>query len=136
MSCSRRIRRCTRWRRSAPGSPKAGPIHSSIPVSSMPMRRRWRRRSKRRSSSKLPQRRKRRGDVALEGRAGLSARRALRVHIERVDRLARGREEAVALPAAKAEVGAALVERDTADYHAGGGEHDDAVEFGIAYSPG
>ncbi len=49
-------------RRSAPSSPKAGPIRSSIPASSMPTRRRWRRRSRTRSPSRPPPRRKRRDE--------------------------------------------------------------------------
>ena len=68
-------------------------------------------------------------------RARLSARRALRVHIQRVDRLARGHEQAVALQAAEAEVGAALGQRDAADHDAVGREDHDAVEFGIAHAP-
>src|SRR5207237_2271777 len=42
----------------------------------------------------------------------LSPQRALRVHIECVDRLARGHEQAVALQFAKIEIGAALAQRD------------------------
>ena len=70
-------------------------------------------------------------------RAGRGAipRRALRVHIQRVDRLARGHEQAVALQAAEAEVGAALGQGDAADHDAVGREHHDAVEFGIAHAP-
>src|SRR6185295_1001042 len=63
-----------------------------------------------------------------------AARRALRVHVERVDRLARGHEQAVALQAAEAEVGAALGQGDAADHDAVGGEYHDAVEFGIAHA--
>jgi D-galactarolactone cycloisomerase len=65
----------------------------------------------------------------------LAPRRALRVYIERVDRLARGHEQAVALQASEAEIGAALGQRDAADHDAVGREHHDAVEFGIAHAP-
>src|ERR1017187_7559096 len=65
----------------------------------------------------------------------LAPERALRVHIERADRLAPGPEQAVALYAAETEVGAALGQRDTADHDAVGGVHHDAVELGIAHAP-
>ena len=65
----------------------------------------------------------------------LSPERALRIHIQRVDRLARGHEQAVALQPAEAEIGAALGQRDTADHHAVGRVDHDAVEFGIAHAP-
>ena len=48
-------------------------------------------------------------------RRNLSPQRALRIHIQRVDRLARGHEQAVALEAAETEVGAALGQGDAAD---------------------
>src|ERR1700723_606633 len=66
---------------------------------------------------------------------GLSSECALRVHIERVDRLARGHEQAIALQAAEADIGAAFGQRDTADRFAVGREDHDAVEFGIAHAP-
>ena len=58
-------------RRSAPSSPMARPIRSSIPASSTPMPRRWKRRSKTRSPSRPPPRRKRRAEPAREGARGL-----------------------------------------------------------------
>src|SRR5258707_13312637 len=65
----------------------------------------------------------------------LSPERALGVYIERVDRLARGHEQPVALQAAEAKVGAALGQRDAADQHAVGRVDHDAVELGIAHAP-
>src|SRR3954464_10614616 len=112
----------------------ARPIPSSIPASSMPTPRRWKRRLKTRSPSRPPPHRKRRGELALR-RADLSPGRALRVHIQRVDRLARGHEQAVALHAAEAEVGAAFGQGDAADHHTVGCEHHNTVEFGIAHAP-
>ena len=56
-------------RRSAPSSPMARPIRSSIPASSTPMRRRWKRRSRTRWPSRPPPRRKRRGELARAGAA-------------------------------------------------------------------
>src|SRR5207248_1279242 len=52
---------------------------------------------------------------------------ALGFDIERIDRLARRHEEAIALDTAEAEVGAALGQEDTADQLAVGGEDGDAV---------
>src|SRR5580698_4949618 len=65
----------------------------------------------------------------------LSPQRALRVHIERVDRLARGHEQPVALQPAEADVGAALGQRDAADQLAVGRVDHDTVEFRIAHAP-
>src|SRR4030095_1107565 len=65
----------------------------------------------------------------------LAAERALCVEIERVDRLACGHEQAVALHAAEAEVGAALWQGDAADHDGVGGIDHDAVELGIAHAP-
>ncbi len=65
----------------------------------------------------------------------LSPQRALGVHIQRVDRLARGHEQAVALQAAEAEVGAALGQRDAADHDAIGRVDHHAVELGVAHAP-
>src|SRR5271154_3609662 len=67
--------------------------------------------------------------------ANLSPQRALRVHIERVDRLARSHEQPVALQAAEAEIGAALGQCDAAYQLAVGRVDHDAVEFGIAHAP-
>src|SRR4051812_37359081 len=60
-----------------------------------------------------------------EAAASLPPDRALRIDIHRVERVARGHEQAVALDAAEAEVRAALGERDMADHRAVGGEHHD-----------
>src|SRR5271170_4751033 len=57
-----------------------------------------------------------------------AADRALGVHIQRIERVAGRHEQAVALDAAEAEVGAALGERDLADPLAVRIEHHDAVE--------
>jgi hypothetical protein len=55
------------------------------------------------------------------------ADRPLGFDIKGVDRLARRHEEAVALEPAKAQIGAALGEEDTADQLAVGGEDGDAI---------
>src|SRR5665213_3164768 len=65
-----------------------------------------------------------------DGWRRLTPDRTLRVHIQRVDRLARGNEKAVALDATEADVGAALGQRDTADHDAVGRVDHDAVELG------
>ena len=65
----------------------------------------------------------------------LAAGHALRVDIERIERLARGHEQAVALQAAEADIGAAFGQRDAADHGAVGGEHQHAVEFGARPCP-
>src|SRR5438105_13766021 len=44
--------------------------------------------------------------------------RALRLHIDRIERLARGHEQAVALPAAEADIGAGLGQQDLSDARA------------------
>src|SRR5207244_12757385 len=54
---------------------------------------------------------------------------------DRIDRGARGHEQAVALPAAETDVGAALGQHDAADHLAVRGEHDDPV-LGLAARPG
>src|SRR5207244_9447361 len=59
---------------------------------------------------------------------------ALGFNVERIDRLARRHEEAVALDAAKADIGAALRQHDAADHLAVGGEHGNAV-LGLAAGP-
>ena len=53
---------------------------------------------------------------------------ALRVHVQRIDRVARRHEQPVAVAAAEADVGSALGQRDEADRLAGRIEHLDAVE--------
>src|SRR5438132_12339777 len=97
-------------------------IRSSFPANSTPMPRRWKRPLMKGSPSKPPRPRKRRverGRGAGRG-ADLSAERALRVDIERVDRLARRHKQPVALHAAETEIGATLRQRDAADHDAVG----------------
>src|SRR4030095_13279938 len=60
---------------------------------------------------------------------------ALRVHVERVERLAGRHEEPVALDPAEAEVGAALREQDAADELARGVEDRHAIEALAAAPP-
>src|SRR5882762_9964470 len=64
-----------------------------------------------------------------------AARRALRVHVERIDRGARGHEEAIAVDAAKAHVGAALGQVDAPDKLRFAAEDVDAVERLAAHAP-
>ena len=59
--------------------------------------------------------------------APLSARRALSLDIQRIDRLARRHEQPVPLHAAEADIGAAFRQQDAADQLAVGGEYRDAV---------
>jgi hypothetical protein len=53
---------------------------------------------------------------------------ALRVHVERIDRVARRHEQPVAVAAAEADVGGALGQHYEANRFAGRIEHLDAVE--------
>src|SRR6185295_6470621 len=55
--------------------------------------------------------------------------RAVRLHIERVDRVAARHVEAVVLRAAEGEIGAALRQADMGERLAGGAEHHHAVEI-------
>src|SRR5262245_8831508 len=66
---------------------------------------------------------------------GSPAGDALGIDVERIDRVARGHEQAVAVAAAEADVGAALRERDEADRLAVGVEHLDAVKTGAPHAP-
>src|SRR5438445_5528833 len=71
-------------------------------------------------------------------RPAISASRVLRtprIHVERIERVARGHEQAVALAPAESEVGAALRQRDEADRLALGIEHLDPIELGAAHAP-
>src|SRR6266403_1600522 len=68
-------------------------------------------------------------------RKELSPQRALGVHVQRVDRLARCHEQPVALQSAETQIGAALRQRDAADLRAVGGEYEYAVQFRIAHAP-
>src|SRR5437667_7935900 len=65
--------------------------------------------------------------IRQQADSGSAAGHALGLDIERIDRLARGHEQAVALAAAETEVGAALGQKDAADQAAVGREHGDAV---------
>ena len=53
---------------------------------------------------------------------------ALRVHVERIDRVARRHEQSVAVTTAEADIGSALGQRYEADRPTGRIEHLDAVE--------
>src|SRR4029453_17962205 len=64
-----------------------------------------------------------------------AARRALRVDVERIQRLARRHEQAVAFEPAEADVGGALWQRDAADWLAVGREYHDALEFSRPHAP-
>src|SRR5215469_8031893 len=66
---------------------------------------------------------------------GLAAGRPLGFDVERIDRLARRHKEAVALDAAKTDIGTAFGQHDAADHGAVGGEDRDPV-FGLAAAPG
>src|SRR5262245_1522890 len=61
--------------------------------------------------------------------------RALRIHIKRIERMARSHEQPIALATTEAKIGAALWQRDKADRLAFGIEHLDAVEVGVAHAP-
>src|SRR5262245_11154898 len=69
------------------------------------------------------------------GTGTLAAGGALRVHEQRIDRMARRHEQAVALGAAEADVGAALRQRNESDRLAGGVENLHAVLLRIAHAP-
>src|SRR5262245_30279901 len=60
-------------------------------------------------------------------KATSAAGRALRLDVDRVDRLARGHEQAIPLAAAEAEVGASLGQQDPADQRAVRRKHRDAI---------
>src|SRR5215212_4451698 len=64
-----------------------------------------------------------------------ATRRALRVDVERIDRLARRHEQAVAATAAEADVGAALRQLDAADEGAVAVVDHHAVELVGAHAP-
>src|SRR3977135_3848512 len=63
----------------------------------------------------------------LRRAAASPALHALGVDVQRIDRVARGHEQAVALDAAEAHVGAALGQRDESDRLAGGIEDLDPI---------
>src|SRR5207237_962582 len=65
----------------------------------------------------------------------LASDRALRVHVDRIERRARGHEQTVAIGAAEAEVGAALREADLADELAVGIEDVHAVQAFLPHAP-
>src|SRR5262245_50086783 len=61
--------------------------------------------------------------------------RALRIYIERIERMACSHEQPIALAATEANIGAALRQRHKADRLAFGIEHFDAVEVSVAHAP-
>src|SRR3984893_6711147 len=63
------------------------------------------------------------------------SRRALRIDVERIERVARGHEQPVALHTAEAEIGAALGQRDEADGFAGRVENLHPVQLRAAHAP-
>src|SRR5579864_9187929 len=67
--------------------------------------------------------------------AASTALYALRVHIQRVQPMTRRHEQAVPMPAAEADVRAALRQRDMADRLTLRREHADTVEFVGAHAP-
>src|SRR5262249_26125547 len=69
------------------------------------------------------------------GRSASSVLRAARIHVERIERMTRGHEQAGAPAPAEGEVGAALRQRDEADRLTLGIEHLDPVELGVAHAP-
>src|SRR5688500_19375416 len=74
--------------------------------------------------------------MTRSGRAAASAtRRALRVDVERIDRLARRHEQAVAATPAEGQVGAALRQLDAADEVAVAVVDHHAVELVRAHAP-
>jgi hypothetical protein len=68
------------------------------------------------------------------GRGAVAADGALRFHVQRVQRLAGGHEQAVAVNAAEAEVGAALRQVNAQHHRAVRIEHHDTV-LGLAAAP-
>src|SRR5258706_12616659 len=63
------------------------------------------------------------------------SRRALRIDVERIERMARGYEQPGALDTAEAEIGAALGQRDEADGFAGRVENLHPVQLRAAPAP-
>src|SRR5262245_65617094 len=63
------------------------------------------------------------------------SRRALRIDVERIERVARGHEQPVALDTAEAEIGAALGQRDEADGFTGRVENLHSVQLRAAHAP-
>src|ERR1043166_3942034 len=61
-----------------------------------------------------------------------AANRAFGIHIDRIERLARGHKEPVATAPAKAQIGAALGQSDAADHLAIGRENGHPVQFARA----
>src|SRR5207248_9945422 len=70
-----------------------------------------------------------------ERTSALTTERALRVHVERVKRMACCHEQPIALDAAEAQVGAALRQSDEADRLAGGIENPHPVLLRVAHAP-
>src|SRR5215472_8213315 len=67
--------------------------------------------------------------------SGSTAGRALRVHVERIERMARCHEQPVASGAAEADVGATLGQCNEADWLAGRIENLHPVLLGVAHAP-
>src|SRR5262245_15570715 len=63
------------------------------------------------------------------------SRRALRIHVERIERMARRHEQPVALDAAEADIGGALGQCDEADGFAGRVENLHAVLLRATHAP-
>src|SRR5260370_26226640 len=63
------------------------------------------------------------------------ARRALRVDVERIDRMARGHEQPVALDAAEADIGRAFGQRDETDRLTARVEDFHSVLLRVAHAP-
>src|SRR5690242_20631809 len=64
-----------------------------------------------------------------------AARRSLRVHVERIERLAGRHEQPVSPSPTEAKVGASLGQRDMTDGLAGRGEYAHPVQRGLAHAP-
>src|SRR6188472_2117455 len=73
--------------------------------------------------------------MPVPSRVDLTAGRALRVHIQRIDRVARRHEQPVALDPAEAHVGATLGQCDEADRLTARIENLDAVLLCVAHAP-
>src|SRR3954454_2363776 len=73
--------------------------------------------------------------MPVPSRIDLTAGRALRVHIQRIDRVARRHEQSIALDATEAHIGATLGQCDEADCLAARIENLDAVLLCGAHAP-
>src|SRR6516165_11961548 len=73
--------------------------------------------------------------VASQALPRSPSRRALRIDVERIERVARGHEQPVALDAAEAEIGGPLGQGDEADGLAGRVENLHSVQLRAAHAP-